>query len=69
MAWQYSEKTTQLFMDAVQGKPGTHLGELEDPDALGNTDRLRVGTLCVSRSAWSATPRIQPRTSSRRRDI
>ncbi|MBP1611753.1 MAG: hypothetical protein H6Q01_416, partial [Acidobacteria bacterium] len=27
MAWEYSEKTKQIFMDAVQGKPGTHLGE------------------------------------------
>ena len=28
MAWEYTERTTQLFMDAVQGKPGTHLGEI-----------------------------------------
>ena len=36
MAWNYSEKTQQLFMDAVQGKPGTHLGEIEEPDGLGD---------------------------------
>ncbi len=35
MAWEYSEKTKQLFMDAVHGKPGTHLGEIEDPGRLG----------------------------------
>ena len=35
MAWEYSEKTKQLFMDAVHGKPGTHLGEIENPDGLG----------------------------------
>ena len=34
MSWNYSEKTTKLFMDAVQGKPGTHLGEIEDPAAV-----------------------------------
>ena len=43
MAWEYSEKTKQLFMDAVHGKPGTHLGEIEDPDGVGRArlDRLR----------------------------
>ena len=43
MAWQYSEKTTQLFMDAVKGKPGTHLGELEDPDGLGEHGSIACG--------------------------
>jgi NifU-like protein len=43
MAWQYSEKTTQLFMDAVQGKPGTHLGELEDPDGFGEHGSIACG--------------------------
>ena len=38
MAWEYSEKTKQLFMDAVHGKPGTHLGEIEDPDGVGETE-------------------------------
>lgn len=35
MAWEYSEKTKKLSLDAVQGKPGTHLGEVENPDGLG----------------------------------
>ncbi len=43
MAWQYSEKTKQLFMDAVHGKPGTHLGELEDPDGFGEHGSIACG--------------------------
>jgi len=43
MAWNYSEKTKQLFMDAVQGKPGTHLGEIEDPDGLGEHGSIACG--------------------------
>ena len=43
MAWQYSEKTTQLFMDAVQGKPGTHLCEIEDPDGFGEHGSIACG--------------------------
>ncbi|MDD4268889.1 MAG: hypothetical protein GXY25_08370 [Pirellulaceae bacterium] len=43
MAWQYSEKTKQLFMDAVHGKPGTHLGEIENPDGIGEHGSLACG--------------------------
>jgi NifU-like protein len=43
MAWEYSEKTKQLFMDAVQGKPGTHLGEIEDADGLGEHGSIACG--------------------------
>ena len=43
MAWQYSEKTKQLFMDAVQGKPGTHLGEIENPDGMGEHGSIACG--------------------------
>ncbi len=43
MAWQYSEKTKQLFMDAVHGKPGTHLGEIEDPDGFGEHGSITCG--------------------------
>ncbi len=43
MAWEYSEKTKQLFMDAVQGKPGTHLGEIENPDGLGEHGSIACG--------------------------
>ena len=43
MAWEYSEKTKKLFLDAVQGKPGTHLGEIEDPDGLGEHGSIACG--------------------------
>ncbi len=43
MAWEYSEKTKQLFMDAVHGKPGTHLGEVEAPDGLGEHGSIACG--------------------------
>ncbi|NLF24872.1 MAG: Fe-S cluster assembly protein NifU [Deltaproteobacteria bacterium] len=43
MAWEYSEKTKQLFMDAVHGKPGTHMGEIEDPDGLGEHGSIACG--------------------------
>lgn len=43
MAWEYSEKTKQLFIDAVQGKPGTHLGEIENPDGIGEHGSIACG--------------------------
>ncbi|MFH1723094.1 MAG: iron-sulfur cluster assembly scaffold protein [Elusimicrobiota bacterium] len=43
MAWEYSEKTKQLFLDAVHGKPGTHLGEVKDPDGLGEHGSIACG--------------------------
>jgi NifU-like protein len=43
MAWEYSEKTKQLFMDAVHGKPGTHMGEIENADGLGEHGSLACG--------------------------
>ena len=43
MAWAYSEKTKQLFMDAVHGKPGTHMGEIEDPDGFGEHGSIACG--------------------------
>jgi len=43
MAWEYSEKTKQLFMDAVHGKPGTHLGEVDNPDGLGEHGSIACG--------------------------
>ncbi len=43
MAWEYSEKTKKLFMDAVQGKPGTHMGEIDDPDGLGEHGSIACG--------------------------
>lgn len=43
MAWEYSEKTKQLFLDAVHGKPGTHLGEIQNPDGLGEHGSIACG--------------------------
>ncbi len=43
MAWEYSEKTKKLFLDAVAGKPGTHLGEIENPDGVGEHGSISCG--------------------------
>lgn len=43
MAWEYSEKTKQLFLDAIRGKPGTHLGEIENPDGVGEYGSIICG--------------------------
>lgn len=43
MGWEYSEKTKELFMDAVQGKPGTHLGEIENADGFGEHGSIACG--------------------------
>lgn len=43
MTWNYSEKTTKLFMDAVQGRPGTHMGEIANPDGIGEHGSIACG--------------------------
>jgi NifU-like protein len=43
MAWEYSEKTKQLFMDAVHGRPGTHLGEIKNADGYGEHGSIACG--------------------------
>ncbi|GHT18098.1 nitrogen fixation protein NifU [Planctomycetales bacterium] len=43
MAWEYSDKTLQLFTAAVHGQPGTHLGEIADPDGLGEHGAIACG--------------------------
>jgi len=43
MAWEYSDKTKQIFMDAVHGKPGTHMGEIENPDGFGEHGSIVCG--------------------------
>ncbi len=43
MGWEYSEKVKQLFLDAVHGKPGTHLGEIENPDGVGEHGSIACG--------------------------
>ena len=34
MAWQYSDKTKILFMNAVNGNENSHFGEIADAEAL-----------------------------------
>ncbi len=60
MVWQYTEKTRQLFMDAVHGRPGTHLGEIDGPDGFGEHGSIACGdamrfTFKVRRHASDAT--------------
>jgi NifU-like protein len=43
MAWEYSDKTKQIFLDAVHGKPGTHMGEIEHPDGIGEHGSITCG--------------------------
>ncbi len=43
MAWEYSERTKQLFMDAIHGKPGTHMGEIDEPDGVGEHGSIACG--------------------------
>ena len=63
MAWNYSEKTQQLFMDAVKGKPGTHLGEIENPDGLGEHGSIACG------DALRFTFRVEPHATDPTQDI
>ena len=60
MAWEYSEKTKKLFMDAVHGKPGTHMGEIENADGMGEHGSISCGdamrfTFRVERDAENPT--------------
>lgn len=43
MTWEYSERTKQLFMDAVHGAPGTHMGEIDDADGFGEHGSIACG--------------------------
>jgi len=63
MAWQYSDKTKQLFMDAVHGKPGTHLGEIDDPDGIGEHGSISCG------DAMRFTFRVKRHDNDPTRDI
>ena len=63
MAWDYSEKTKQLFLDAIHGKPGTHLGEIEDPDGFGEHGSIVCG------DALRFTFRVKRHDSDPTRDV
>jgi NifU-like protein len=43
MAWEYSKKTMELFTAAVHGQPGTHLGEIAQPDGVGEHGSIACG--------------------------
>jgi len=43
MGWDYSDKTTELFKAAVHGAAGTHMGEIENPDGLGEHGSIACG--------------------------
>ena len=63
MAWEYSEKTRQLFMDAVHGKPGTHMGEIENADGFGEHGSIACG------DALRFTFRVERHPSDPLRDV
>ncbi|MDO4559101.1 MAG: iron-sulfur cluster assembly scaffold protein, partial [Planctomycetia bacterium] len=43
MVWEYSDKTMRLFMDAIHGREGTHVGEIENPDGIGEHGSIACG--------------------------
>lgn len=43
MAWEYSEKTKQLFLDALSKSNNTHIGEIKYPDGEGFNGSLVCG--------------------------
>jgi NifU-like protein len=43
MAWNYSEKTKDLFLEAVNNKENSHIGEIEAPDGEGFHGSLVCG--------------------------
>jgi NifU-like protein len=60
MPWDYSDKVLELFMAAVKGEAGTHMGELENPDGFGEHGSIVCGdtlrfTFRVERNASDPT--------------
>ena len=43
MPWDYSEKTLQLFRDAMNQAPGTHMGRIPEPDGFGQHGSISCG--------------------------
>lgn len=43
MPWDYSNKTMQLFRDAIANKAGTHFGRVENPDGEGRHGSISCG--------------------------
>jgi len=63
MPWDYSDKVLELFMAAVKGEPGTHMGELEDPDGYGEHGSIVCG------DTLRFTFRVKPHPTDPTRDI
>ena len=63
MTWNYSDKTTELFMNAVQGKPGTHMGEIENADGFGEHGSIACG------DALRFTFRVERHPSDPKKDV
>lgn len=43
MAWEYTDKTKLLFMNAVNGEQSSHFGEIEDADGVGEHGSIACG--------------------------
>lgn len=43
MPWDYSDKVLDLFMAAVKGESGTHMGEIVHPDGFGEHGSIVCG--------------------------
>jgi NifU-like protein len=43
MSWDYSNKTLQLFRDAIAQAAGTHFGRIDDPDGEGRHGSMSCG--------------------------
>jgi NifU-like protein len=41
--WDYSDKVRKLFLDAIRGEEGSHLGELADADGRGQHGSIACG--------------------------
>lgn len=68
MTWNYSKKTTELFMRAVEGRPGSHMGEIENPDGFGEHGSIACGDALrfTFRVARHATDPLQDRITEAR---
>ena len=62
MPWDYSDKTRELFLDAVAGKEGTHMGAISEPDGVGNHGSIACG------DAMAFTFKVERHPEDPRRD-
>lgn len=43
MPWEYSDKTRKLFFDAIAGADGSHMGDIPEPDGVGQHGSISCG--------------------------